>query len=421
MTRAGLAALLALASLLGQPAASLGAQAHAGHEHGDMDQHPWSLGAQAVGVVTRAAPALGGRDFTEGYLTQPMLMAHLQTRDGALALLTTLDGEGLTLTRGELTPGIYGEGYVDRRHPHTYIHELMGSGTLRVRGALASLSAGKGFAPFGTDDPMVRPFVKYPANHHLAQILERAVLTGAVRGGPATIELGLFNGDEPQSPSDPPNWDRFGDSWSARATLAGPPGVELQGSHAWVASPELAPGGGADQSKWSASARLERGARLAGHHRYALVEWARTTESVHGRPSFRFDSVLGEAAAGWRGAELALRYERTVRPEEERLRDPFRTARPHTDASILGRTRWSILTAHVGARVNAGGRLDAEPFIEVAHASAAEVDTPSAFVPAAFYGSDRQWSLSAGMRLAVGARHQRMGRYGAATSGHQMQ
>ena len=87
--------------------------------------------------------------------------------------------EGWTLDRGELNAGVWGEGYVDRRHPHTFLHELILSATTSLAGFDASLSAGRGFAPFGTDDPMVRPFVKYPANHHLAQILERWVAIGA--------------------------------------------------------------------------------------------------------------------------------------------------------------------------------------------------------------------------------------------------
>ena len=44
---------------------------------------------------------------------------------GDLQLLTTLNFEGYTLRRGELNAGMYGEGYVDRRHPHTFVHEAM--------------------------------------------------------------------------------------------------------------------------------------------------------------------------------------------------------------------------------------------------------------------------------------------------------
>src|SRR3982751_5961789 len=161
------------------------------------------VGAQAIGVVTRVSPAFNGRDFTEGYLTQPALMAHARFLDGRLAMRVTLDFEGLTLQRGELTPGAYGEGYVDRRHPHTYTHEVMATlatGDDPARRFAASLSAGKGFAPFGTDDPMMRPFVKFPANHHLSQILERVVAIGAVRAGPLSLEAGAFHGQRPVGP-----------------------------------------------------------------------------------------------------------------------------------------------------------------------------------------------------------------------------
>ena len=68
-------------------------------------------------------PALLGRDATEGYLTQPNVLGVL--RRGPLTLTGTLNFEGYTLRRGELNAGIYGEGYVDRRHPHTLVHEVM--------------------------------------------------------------------------------------------------------------------------------------------------------------------------------------------------------------------------------------------------------------------------------------------------------
>ncbi|HEX9106440.1 MAG TPA: hypothetical protein VF832_04420, partial [Longimicrobiales bacterium] len=144
---------------------------------------PFSIGAQGIFELTRVSPARSGLAYTEGYLTQPAVMAHARVLGGHLQGTGTLDLEGLTLKRGELTPGAWGEGYVDRRHPHTYVHELMASGVAGAGAVEASLSVGKGFAPFGTDDPMVRPFVKYPVNHHLSQILERAVAIAGVRAG----------------------------------------------------------------------------------------------------------------------------------------------------------------------------------------------------------------------------------------------
>src|SRR5690606_22723938 len=131
---------------------------------------------------------------------------------------------------------------------------------------------GRGFAPFGTDDPMARPFVKFPANHHLAQVLERLVAIAAVRAGPLALEAGLFNGDEPTGPRDLPDAERFGDSWSARATLLPFPGVEAQASYASLASPEFPAGSGLDHRKRSASLRYEA-ARHGGEGEYLLVEW----------------------------------------------------------------------------------------------------------------------------------------------------
>src|SRR4051812_40756377 len=79
--------------------------------------------AQAIPLVTRADPTAGRRSLTEGYLTQPLVMAHAVA--GMFRAAATVNVEGLTLRRGELTTGAYGEGYVDRRHPHAWIHEIM--------------------------------------------------------------------------------------------------------------------------------------------------------------------------------------------------------------------------------------------------------------------------------------------------------
>jgi len=153
-------------------------------------------GASGILEGTRISPAINNRDLTEGYLSQPMLMGDALFPRYGLEFETTVDFEGLTLKRGELNPGMYGEGYVDRRHPHTYLHEVVGTwerdfGSERTM----SVTAGKGFAPFGSDDPMSRPFIKYPVNHHLAQILERAVVIGVARAGSMSLELARFNGD----------------------------------------------------------------------------------------------------------------------------------------------------------------------------------------------------------------------------------
>jgi hypothetical protein len=388
----------------------LTAGAQGGHH---SSEKIFEIGAQAIGVVTRVSPAIQGRALTEGYLTQPMIMAQLDPWRGLLSLKGTLNLEGATIERGELNAGILGEGYIDRRHPHTYLHELVltsmrsfgGDGTSGV-----SLTVGKGFAPFGTDDPMARPFEKYPINHHLAQILERAVAIGALRAGSWMLEGGAFNGDEPTGPGDTPNRNRYWDSWSGRVTFIPWPQGEFQTSYARVRSPENPDGGGADQRKHSASVRLED----AQHSGYALFEWAHTADYAGSARTFAFTSLLAETWARYDRLNGGLRLERTERPDEERLADPFRTQIPATDLSIGGRSRWTIVTARVAVAALSARAFTIEPFAEVARAKVSETLRPSGFEPSQFYGSDRIWSVSVGAKLAFGMSHMRMGRYGAA-------
>ena len=246
-----------------------------------------------------------------------------------LRAVATLNLEGLTLKRGELSTGAYGEGFVDRRHPHTYAHELMAGAIAQYFGVQGSVFAGRGFVPFGSDDPMARPFEKYPVNHHLSQVLERLVAVAAVRRGPAILEVGTFNGDEPVSPSAAPQWHRFGDSFAARVTVLPIGGLELSASGASVKSPEVAAGSGLDQRKASVVSRFSRFTQT--DWRYALVEWARTDERTEGRVTTRLSTWLGEAAVCHDGFIGAARLEQTDRPEEEQLQDPFRTPRPPID------------------------------------------------------------------------------------------
>ena len=373
------------------------------------------IGAQAIGVVTHESPAIHGRDLTEGYLTQPVVMAQLSPWGEALSLKMTLDFEGSTIKRGELNAGIYGEGYIDRRHPHTYLHELLVTSTKRFGAdGVSGISAtvGKGFAPFGTDDPMSRPFEKYPINHHLSQILERAVAIGAVRSGSWIFEAGAFNGDEPTSPGDTPNRNRYWDSWSGRITFVPWPQGEFQTSYARVKSPENPGGGGADQRKQSASIRLED----MQHTGYALFEWSRTRDYSGSTPTFTYNSLLAETWAKYDRLSGALRIERTERPDETRLLDEFRTAVPATDLSIAGRSRWTIITARLAASlVNLRG-FTIEPFGEVAQARVSPTLKPAGFDPRQFYGSSRIWSVSAGAKIGFGMMHMRMGRYGVAVA-----
>ena len=374
------------------------------------DEHAFRLdaGAQVVPLMTHASPALAGDAMTEAYLTQPMLFVHQQWR--GVSAQVTLNLEGWTLERGELNAGNAGEGYVDRRHPHTFLHEAVLSASAARGGWSGSVAAGRGFVPFGTDDPMARPIAKYAANHHLAQILERWILLGAVRRGPVIVEGSLFNGDEPTSPESLGRIERFGDSWSARVTLLPHDALELQGSHARVESPEHAPGGGLDSRKWSASVRASHGTL------YGMVEWARTTEYSGDRRAFAFASVLGEASAEVGAFRVAARFERTSRPEEERLGSAFRSARPHSDDNIIGVTRWRIATLNIARDVRLGD-LRVTPFAEASRLSVEEI-TGSIFDPDEHYGSSNHWSLSAGFRIGAGLVHSRMGRYAVGMPSH---
>jgi hypothetical protein len=323
-----------------------------------------------------------------------------------------LNLEGLTMPDGELAPGMWGEGFIDRRHPHTYLHELVlaaddllgaSDGATRV-----SLSAGKGFAPFGTDDPMVRPFLRYPVNHHLAQILERAVAIAAVRAGPITAEAGLFNGDEPERPGQFPRiGGRFGDSWSARLTGAVRQGLTVEGSYAHVHSPEHRPGAGTDQAKYSLAARWDRS--IAGHPVYGLLEWARTSEA---EGFFVFHSVLAEGAWTAGPHRLQYRFERTERPEEERVAR-FRTLLPHLENSLAGITRWTTHTAGYELAAVHTHRLEFRPLVEIAYSRIGKVGG-GLFDVEDLYGRNRIWSVSVGVRIGAGTLMQRMGRYGAA-------
>ena len=368
------------------------------------------IGAQAIGVVTLESPAIHGRDLTEGYVTQPMVMATATFWSDALEIKGTLNLEGVTMKRGELNAGIIGEAYIDRRHPHTYMHELVLTGQRRVGDNGGSITLGKGFAPFGTDDPMARPFEKYPINHHLSQILERAVAIGALRSRRVIVEAGLFNGDEPESPGDVPNRARYWDSWSGRVTLVPFPQGEFQTSYARVRSPENARGGGEDQHKQSASIRLED----AQHSGYGLLEWARTSDYVGSTRTFTFTSLLAEASARYGVASGALRFERTERPDEARLTNEFKTPLPANDLSITGRSRWTMITGRLAVQVPVARTLSFEPFAEVARIRFTPTLRPSGFDPAQFYGSDRIWSFSLGATLRLGMSHMRMGRYGVA-------
>jgi hypothetical protein len=48
------------------------------------------------------------------------------------------------------------------RRTHAYIHELLVGAQAMRAGFDGSIFVGRASAPFGSDDPMMRPFEKYP-------------------------------------------------------------------------------------------------------------------------------------------------------------------------------------------------------------------------------------------------------------------
>jgi hypothetical protein len=366
---------------------------------------------QGIVAVDHADPVPGGGSLTEARVVQPVLMLRASALAGHLVALGTLNLEGQTMPHGELLPGGWGEGFTDRRHPHTYAHELilsandvLGPVGLPVR---LSLTAGKGFAPYGSDDPMSRPVFRYPVNHHLAQILERAVVMAGIRAGPLALEGGYFNGDEPERPGQWPLLRRFGDSWTVRLTVMPIAGVELSASRAKVHSPEHRPGAGTDAWKWHLAGRLDR--TMLGGRGYLLAEWARTAEA---QDFFVFRSVLIEGSYRRGRHEPYYRFEQSDRPEDLRTTDPFRSLRPHLENSIAGITRFSLHTAGYGIRVGGvGGRLVIRPFIEGTAGTMRPVGG-GLFDPGQFYGKETVLEVSAGVRVEWRMLGHRMGRYG---------
>lgn len=400
MTRARLAFAVTLAVLA--PATSVGPV---------RAQEQLDAGLSALVVYDRVDPVPLGGSLGEVRVVHPVAMVHAALLGGRLSFTGMGNFEGLTLADGQLAPGVAGEGYADRRHPHTYLHEAVATyqhETIVAGWPLSlSVAAGKGFAPYGSDDPMSRPVVRYPVNHHLAQVLERLVGIAAARSGPVLLEGALFNGDEPDGPGQWPKVGRFGDSWALRLTLLPSEGLEVQGSLASIASPEHRDGGGLGHDQRSVSARLERA--IGGHRVYGLAELARSDDGALALHSF-----LGEASWG-RGPHRAhYRFERTERAEEQRLPDPWRTPRPHHDFSNQGVTRWSLHTVGYAFEIAVPRGLQLSPILEATFGRVHSL-TPASFDPDQFYGRDTFWVLSAGVRMGWGARLHRMGRYGAAT------
>ncbi len=80
--------------------------------------------AQALPSLITSDPVPGGGSLSEVTVLQPVLMGQL-AYGPAFRGRMMLDFEGVTMPEGELAIGGWGEGFVDRRHPHTYLHEAM--------------------------------------------------------------------------------------------------------------------------------------------------------------------------------------------------------------------------------------------------------------------------------------------------------
>lgn len=368
------------------------------------------LGAEATGVFHTSQRSPGSTGQSTWQVIHPLLTARIEWPRG-VAVRTTVNLEGLTLPDGELAMGAWGEGFVDRRHPHAYVHELLVEGATSFTCAgvpcRAGAYLGRGFVPFGSDDPMQRAPLRYPVNHHFAQILERAVLGAQFAIGPLTAEAAIFNGDEPESPSQWPRIkDRFGDSWSVRTTVHPFAGFEVSASTAAVRSPEHRPGAGADHDKLHLGMRVER--PLGDGHLVALAEWAQTSE-LDG--AFRYRSALGEISWSVGRARIHYRGERTDRPEEERL-EPFRTARPHLENTLLGKTRWTLHTVGAELSSRAPAPFGGSIILEATHGAIANGAPGSIFSIEHTYGGHHFWSAAVAVRFHWAGTGRDMGRYG---------
>jgi hypothetical protein len=367
--------------------------------------------AQAFSMVTAVAPrdAESPIHDTESYVTQPAAMANVEGPGSRLVLRATLNLEALTQPQGEYTFGGWGEGYVDRRHPHTVLHEAMLSLNLwNLAGGAASLSAGKGFAPYGTDDPMSRPVAKYPTNHHLSQLLERWTLNGAyVRGG-WSLEAAAFGGDEPDGPWDLGNVSSFANSFSARlGRRFGGTGTtapwELSASVASVA--ESHDGRTARTALYNAAVRHSQPHRFGGI--YALAE-ASASDPAEGRGLW---SLLAETQVRIARHRPYYRIEYATRPEYARRGAPGTPGfyRYDHDADEIGATRWLINSLGYEFDLSGGG-VATRPFAEVQHNHVSPAR--GGVDPRLLFGSDGFWTVSAGFRLFFGGGPMRMGSYG---------
>lgn len=367
--------------------------------------------AQAFSMVTWVAPR--DRDSpihdSEGYVTQPAAMVNLEGPGSRVVVRTTLNLEAVTQPEGEYTFGGWGEGFIDKRHPHTVLHEAMVSlNAWRFGGGVASLSAGKGFAPYGTDDPMSRPVAKYPTNHHLSQLLERWTVNGVWLRGPWSLEAGVFGGAEPDGPWDLGNVSSFGNSFSARlGRRFGGVGTtapwEITASAASVA--EEHDGETRRTGLYNAAVRHSWPHSFGGI--YALAE-ASASDPDDGEGYW---SLLGETQVRIGRHRPYYRLEYATRPEYARLGAPGTPGfyRYEHDGDPIGATRWLIHSLGYEFDLSGGG-VATRPYLEVQHNHASR--ERGEVRPEILFGTNSFWTVSAGFRLFFGGGPMRMGSYG---------
>jgi hypothetical protein len=430
----GLTALGLVAALLttGATAAQAQHQAHGGHASPAEDPAPiqehlhwmfdlgggWHLAAMGQIFPIAAgglAPESSRLRHANVYLTQPAAMVNVESAGARFALRVTPNFEGLTISGGEKTFGAWGEGFIDSRHPHTYLHELMLSwNAWEAPGGRFSLSAGRGFAAYGTDDPMARPAVGYPTNHHLSQILERWTVNAVyVTEDGWGVEGSIFDGDEPESPGDVGNIRNFPNSWSVRLTRRLGPGDRAGPFAAWEVAASFAEvrethGGHTDLTRLM-NAKVRHGADAPVGRVYGLVE-ASLSRPEEGSGYF---SLLGEGQIERGPHRPYLRLEYATRPEYEREGDeaPGFFRYDH-DGSAIGATRWLIATVGYGHRLSSFP-LAAKPFVEAGYHRATHERGPERLDPGQLFGASSFWGLRAGFRIFLGSDGpMRMGSYG---------
>jgi len=368
--------------------------------------------AQAFPIVSTSLSADDDTslDATELYLTQPAVMFNVESPGSRFTMRTTLNFEGLTQPDGELTSGGWGEGFLDKRHPHTLLHEFMLSANLwEVAGGALSMSAGKGFAPYGTDDPMSRPAVKYPTNHHLSQILERWTVSGAYINRGWSLEAAVFGGAEPVGPYDFSNIESFGDSWSARVAR------RFGAGYGPMAESELSASFGRVSEEHDGEAEITTLYNAAFRHErmysfgtmYSLVE-ASMSEPEEDDGYF---SVLGETRISLGAHQPYYRIEYATRPEYTREGAPGTKEffRYDHDADAIGATRWLINVIGYGHELT-GYPVSARPFLEVQHSRVSA--ERGGIDPQDLFGRRSFWGLTAGFRVFLGGDPMRMGSYG---------